>query len=103
MSLNVDYFYSLTPRQFQNIQIGWMDRREAESRERILLTRKVMFAALAPWGKGLTEDKIWPLDFEKQIQSKSNQKSERQMQIDLDESLKFWARIDAMRSKKSEC
>lgn len=40
-----------------------MQRRDAESRERIILTRKLMWSNLAPWSKGITEEKLWPLDF----------------------------------------
>lgn len=61
MGLTIDYFYSLTPRQFFNIQRGWLERRNAESMERMLLTRKIMLTNLMPWSKGLTEEKIWPI------------------------------------------
>lgn len=63
MGLDIDYFYNLTPRQFANIQKGWALIRDADSKERIVLTRKLMYAALAPWSKNLTEDKLWKLDF----------------------------------------
>lgn len=61
MGLTIDYFYSLTPRQFFNIQSGWSTRRNAESLERMVLTRKIMLSNLAPYSKSLTEKSLWPI------------------------------------------
>ena len=99
MELDINYFYSLTPRQFANIQKGWSERRDAEQKERLILTRRLMFASLAPYSKGLTEQSLWPLDFEKELIEKSNLRDDAKIAEALKESLEFWARVDAARGK----
>jgi hypothetical protein len=64
IGLRVDYFYSLTPRQFNNILEGWNLKRDAESKERQIYTRKLMYASLVPWSKNLKEKDLWPFDWE---------------------------------------
>lgn len=99
MGLSIDYFYSLTPRQFTNIQKGWSDRRDAEQKERFILTRRLMFAALAPHSKGLTEQSIWPLEFENELLDEVEQRDDEQMAKDLEEVRLFWERYDAIKAK----
>ena len=51
LGLALDYFYSLTPREFSNILSGYRDRQESEFRDRWERTRRQMWAALAPHQK----------------------------------------------------
>lgn len=98
MGLTIDYLYSLTPRQFFNIQKGWNDRRVNESNERLILTRKIMFAALLPHTKKehqLTEKDIWTLPFE--VEEKT---PESQLIADLEAAEKYWEQIDKRRNQK---
>lgn len=99
MALDIEYFYSLTPRQFSNIQKGWADRRDGEQKERLILVRRLMYAALAPHSKGLTEQSIWPLDFEKDLLDKANERDEAQMIKELEAAAAFWERYDAGKAK----
>lgn len=94
MGLNIHYFYSLTPRQFSNIQRGWADRRDAESKERLILTRRLMYSNLVPWSKNLSEQKLWPFDWENEIQE-FNTPSED----DIEASIKRWELRDAKHKK----
>lgn len=98
MGLTIDYLYSLTPRQFFNIQKGWSDRREAESNERLILTRKIMFASLLPHTKKdhqLTEKEIWTLPFETE-----DKMSETELISELEAAEKYWEKIDKRRNQK---
>lgn len=90
MDLNIDYFYSLTPRQFYNHQKGWSDRRDAESKERMIFTRRLMYASLAPWSKNLKEQELWPFDFE----NKALVIDADAMEKELEETRKYWEEID---------
>lgn len=102
MGLNVDYFYSLTPRQFQNIQIGWNHKRDAEMNMQMILTRRIMWSNLAPYSKGLTEQGLWPLYFEEDhLKEFSEEEFEKQL-AELEESKKRWEKIDAARQNKKE-
>lgn len=95
--MSITYFYSLTPREFNNIQQGYNERREAESNERLILARRLMFAVLAPYKKGMTEESLWPLDIDKQHDVEA--RDEADMVKQLQDSIDFWARIDAARAK----
>lgn len=91
---------SLTPRQFQNIQIGWQERRDAEMKLQMLLTRKTMYAALLPYTKGLTEQQLWPLDFESESQEFTEDEMDQRAR-ELEESMARWAERDAKRKEKA--
>lgn len=95
MGLTIDYFYNLTPRQFANIQKGWQEIRDADSKERIILTRKIMWSNLAPWCKGMTEDKIWQLDFLDQPKQ-VNLPTEEELQ----KSIERWEKRDQLLANK---
>lgn len=95
MGLDINYFYSLTPRQFGNIQRGWADRRDAESKERLILTRRLMYSNLVPWSKNLNEQKLWPFDWETETQDLSTPSED-----ELEASKKRWEMRDALRNNQ---
>lgn len=97
MGLDINYFYSLTPREFANIQKGYDQRREAESNERLILARRLFFAVLAPYKKGLTEESAWPLDIDNKHDA--SKRDDEQLVKDLQEAIEFWERVDAARAK----
>lgn len=99
MGLDINYFYSLTPRQFANIQKGMFEKRDAEQKERLILVRRLMFASLAPYSKGLTEQSLWSFDFEKELIEKANHRDDAEIAKQLEESIAFWQRVDAARGK----
>ena len=93
LGLNIDYFYSLTPRQFYNHQKGWSDLRDADSKERMIFTRRLMFASLAPWSKGIKEQDIWPFDFDNSAESLD----EATIAKEIEETRNYWDEIDKRR------
>jgi len=48
MGLNLDYFYSLTPREFDNIRKGFIKKEEARIQLSWEQTRTLMYAITAP-------------------------------------------------------
>lgn len=102
MGLTISYFYSLTLRQFLNIQKGWSDKRDADAKMQMVLTRKMMFAALSPWGKNLTEEKVWPFDWENEQQEQRTEAETAQMEKELEASKKRWAERDARMLKSKQ-
>jgi len=48
MGLQIDYFYSLTPRQFGNTIKGFRIRDEIKSKETWILARRIAFLVLTP-------------------------------------------------------
>lgn len=98
MGLKINYFYSLTPRQFFNHVKGWSDLRDAESKERMIFTRRLMYSNLAPWTKGLKETDIWPFDFEK---DNNDRKDHEILKEELQQTLDYWDEIDRRRELKA--
>lgn len=96
MGLSIEYFYSLTPRQFYNHQKGWADLRDADSKERMIFTRRLMYASLAPWSKNLKEQDLWPFDFENNNVALDEETLTKQ----LEETRKYWEEIDRRRNKE---
>lgn len=94
MGLTIDYFYSLTPRQFQNTLKGWRDLRDAESKERMIFTRRIMYATLMPYKKNLQEQEVWPFEWEKTTVISRTEEEEKQMLSDLDATIKRWEERD---------
>lgn len=98
--MSIDAFYKLTPRQFHNIQTGYYRKKEEALKEQLLFFRGVKFAVLLPHlkDKNATEEKVFPLYWEKTTSVKVNLEEEAQRVSEQKESI--WARIDAM--KKGE-
>lgn len=100
MSLDINYFYSLTPRQFYNIQKGFYKKNEDQLKQHLFLNRRLAFYFVSPYlkDKNLTEEKWMPLYFEKQKTSKEY----LQQQIEQVEKQKaFWAMVDAKKMAKA--
>jgi len=102
MGLNVNYFYSLTPRQFHNIHKGYNDKREAESNERLLLTRKLMFSTLLPWSKNLTEQDIWKFDWEQTALKNRLGLDVKEIEQDIEATKKYWEDIDKRKNQATK-
>lgn len=58
-----------------------------------------MFASLAPYSKNITEQGIWPLDFDNEMLEKVKDRDDAQIVEDLQKSIEFWERIDAIRGE----
>lgn len=69
--LRIDYFYSLTYRQFTNTLNGFRKYEDAKSKEQWGMTRKIMYAAIRPHLTGeLNELDIIDFPWEKELRKK---------------------------------
>lgn len=65
LKLKLKYFYNLTPREFSNTERGFRKYDDTLSKERIMLTRKIMWATAFPHLKDkITEQEIWLLPWD---------------------------------------
>lgn len=104
LGLTVDYYYSLTYRQFINTLRGARKKDDLKSKERLLLVRKLMYASLMPHlKKGTAENEIMSFDWENEALEKQAQKTREEFEADIDKMTAFWDRIDKARGKISEC
>ncbi len=95
IGLKKDYFYSLTYREFINTVNGYRKREDNKSREQWMMTRKVMYAAIAVHAKeGLKETDILVFPWEAE---KLQNLTEEQILNDIliqQKSEEFFARFD---------
>lgn len=94
MEMTVPYFYSLTPRQFYNIQAGRRRKEEREFKEKWERTRAKIATSLIPHlKKNASRDitRIYPLPWD--IQKGESFKKEDPKEL-AKKALDFWANID---------
>ena len=92
IGLNINYFYSLTPREFYNIVIGYRKKEEANFKNRWYQTREIVLATLQPHvkkGKKLE----YPFEWEKTEKPKRVMPSREEL-------LKRFEKVDESLKKK---
>lgn len=83
----------MTPRQFTNTERGYRKQQDTLSKERCILTRKIMWATAFPHLKEkITEEQIWPLPWDEVVDEDMMEK------ISVEESVKL--QEDAERVKE---
>jgi hypothetical protein len=99
--LSIDYFYSLTPRQFYNTQKGYRLRQEADFKDNWERTRSLMFAVLQPHLKkrSATEKDIMIFPWEKNTNQQVIDLEQEMRQVE--ENKKKWEARDALKNKKT--
>jgi hypothetical protein len=98
LGLTIDYFYSLTPRQFSNTMNGYRKKEDNLSKERWMMTRKIMYFSIVLKTKNLKEKDILSFPWEEDIQAEFN---EEQQQMLLDEIDQVKAYYDERDRKKA--
>ena len=104
MGLTVEYFYSLTPREFGNALEGFRNREQRAMRESWEQTRMLMWAALSPYkGKGqtLTPQSLLPFDWDKPEQLAYTPEQEAEMMAEVEAMQKRWEERDAKRAARN--
>lgn len=101
MQLNIIDFYQLTPKEFFAYREGFIGIRDADSKERLLLTRKLMYASLAPYSKNLKEVQIMEFEWEKDTIKKLTEEEALEAEIEVRESINFWKKYDS--GKRGSC
>lgn len=103
MGLALEYFYSLTPREFHNALSGFRNRQEMEFRNSWEQTRHIMFAALAPHqkkGSNLTPAKVMGLSWDNPEDDAATLKGGNVAEIQ--DGIDTWAKIDAKRAQNKK-
>jgi hypothetical protein len=96
-------FYSLTPRSFFNAVNGNRKKEDAYSKERWIMTRKIMYAAMMPYLKNNEEEHdILPFQWEKKQIEKIKAARILSAADDLKRMNEYWERQDAHLKLKDE-
>lgn len=96
--LDPDVYYRMTPRNFLNALAGYRRKEDLLSRERWMIARKMMYAALAPYAKSLKETEIMEFPWEENLVKELNATEVEEMRKQIEENEKFWARWDAKKA-----
>ena len=99
MNMRLEDFYSYTPREFFKMREGFNNVRDADSKQQLLLTRKIMFAALAPHSKNLTEEKIMKFDWEEEAKEKARQMDYEEQKKEIQQCFDYWKDYDKRKGK----
>lgn len=91
----------MTYRQFINCLTGFRKNEDAQSKERLIIMRKIAYAALLPHlEKGTSETGFMPFEWEQKIVNKITEKDKETMLSELESVKDFYIRLDA---KKNNC
>lgn len=103
LRLKVQYFYSLTYREFINTVNGFSKYEDIKSREQWSMTRKMMYASVAPYAdENFKETDFFKLPGEEEMLRKI---AEKQMKLDREKeriSIEFWAKVDAKKAAMAQ-
>lgn len=93
--MTFDEMYSLTPRSFFNAVNGFRKKEDAQSKERWIITRELMFSILSPYlEKGVEKQDVLPFEWEqKQLKQLAAQKA-KNIEADFKKHTEFWNRQD---------
>lgn len=102
MSLNVNYFYSLTQRQFFNAVNGFRKQKDFESRERWMIARKIMYAVIRPHSKDeIRETDLLQFLWEEELVKELDREYDENYLAEIQKSVEFWAAWDAKQNAKA--
>jgi hypothetical protein len=103
MGMMFDYYYSLTPRQFNNALIGYRNKENLLSQERWLIARKVIFYnVLCHAEKPPLEQELFPLPWDVAPVDMTEAETAKMLE-DLEQQKEFWKRFDEQQlTKKAE-
>lgn len=71
VGLDVNYFYSITPREFTNILIGYRNKEEAKEKAHWVRSRLTMYYALLPYteNKKFAPEDVFKFPWEEETES----------------------------------
>ncbi|OXB01750.1 hypothetical protein B0A75_04730 [Flavobacterium oncorhynchi] len=99
--LKVNYFYSLTPREFVNTERGIRKHEEILSQERWIMTRKIMWATAFPHLKRVTEHDLQPFPWDEiEFEGMSVEESKR-LQTEAEKVKEFYRKQDEIKKSQS--
>lgn len=102
IGLEHDYFYSLTPRVFYNIQVGYNQKEDNYFKNSWLQVRELIFAALRPYLKNQNakSSSLFRFDWEEEtsaIEAEEITTAEQAEKV-LQAQQEFWRKMDQRRS-----
>ena len=101
LKLKIKYFYNLTPRQFSNTERGFRKQEDILSKERWIMTRKIMWAAAFPHLKKVEERELLPFPWdETELQEMSIEESKK-LKDGADRVKEFYKNQDEKRKSQS--
>ncbi len=100
LRLRLDYFYSLTSREFSNALSGFRKAKESDYKDNWERTRQIMWSAIMPGQKknsGLTPRKLMPLPWDEsdapELQGETSPEAIQAVQ-------ERWMELDSRRAEK---
>lgn len=102
MGLTYDYFYSLTPRIFHNITVGYYRKKDQQYKDQWEQTRQIVVSVLTPHlKKGVSRNSIMKFPWDDATEQTAT--IEDISSINANEVLQaqqdFWARVDEMKKQ----
>jgi hypothetical protein len=94
MGLSITDLYEMTFGDFHAYRLGWMQQREALSREQWTMTREVMISNLMPWVKNIKKEDVLRFPWEKKIIQKAKQLDDHEFIKEIEGVKDFWANYD---------
>ena len=100
LNLDINYFYKLTPRQFDNILEGYRCKEEASIKLKYELNRDLEWAIMSPYldeknpkhPKTIIEYKCFPWEKQKEVLAITKTKTKAEQQA-------FWENVDKNKEK----
>lgn len=90
----------MTYRQFFNCLKGYRKKQDAESKERLIIMRKIAYSALVPHlQKGVSETEFMPFEWEQKTVNKITEKDKEILLAELESVKDFWSKVDAKNNK----
>ncbi|MCG9792480.1 hypothetical protein [Flavobacterium algicola] len=100
--MSYDQMYKLTPRSFFNAVNGFRKKEDRDSKERFILTRKILFATMKPHYQGnLEEYEVWPFPWEENTIKELTESQRIEAIEKAEESKAFWEEQDRKKLAKT--
>lgn len=90
----------MTFNQFKNAVKGYRKKQDSESKERLLIMRKIAYCSIAHvLKKGVTEHEFMPFEWEQKIQQNINAVDQEKILQEIEASKAFWKNYDEKKNK----
>lgn len=101
LKLKVKYFYNLTPRQFSNTERGFRKQEDILSKERWIMTRKIMWATAFPHFKKVEERELLPFPWDQSEIEEMSFEESKKLKDGADRVKEFYKKQDEIRKSQN--
>lgn len=98
LGLTVDYFYSLTPRQWHNTEKGYYAKELILMKDRWMQTRKIMWATLAADVKNLKENELLSFPWDTDDVVEFTDEDHQELLDEVEKVKAFYDQVDAKKA-----